>query len=256
MALPVVMYGSEAWVLKEKEKSKIQAAEMSFLRAVKGCTREKYIRNEKIREEIKVQPFLQQIEEHRCNWVEHLGRLTEDRIPKMAMTYRPRGRRTIGRPKNAGLNRYDRMWSLLSLLLVLATVTAGNYPVLDVATTMRMLLVPVDTKVGSAIYRLRGTDSDFDYPLQFEFIGIGNSRRREQTCIQTLQYRVRSTCTEVVFTLREHELPTHGRADFTTAIVTLFDVVVVVIIIIIITIIIIIIIIIANEIDSRSFLIK
>jgi hypothetical protein len=59
----------------------------------------------------------------------------------------------------------------LLLLLILATVTAGNYPVLDVATSMRMLLVPVDAKVGSAIYRLRGTDSDFDFPLQFDIIG-------------------------------------------------------------------------------------
>jgi hypothetical protein len=50
------------------------------------------------------------------------------------------------------------MLSLVLLLLILATVTAGNYPVLDVSTSMRMLLVPVDTKVGSAIYRLRGTD--------------------------------------------------------------------------------------------------
>ena len=63
------------------------------------------------------------------------------------------------------------MWSLVSVLLVLASVTAGNYPTLDVATLMRMLLVPVDTKVGSAIYRLRGTDSDFDFPLQFDVVG-------------------------------------------------------------------------------------
>jgi hypothetical protein len=46
------------------------------------------------------------------------------------------------------------MFSLVLLLLTLASVTAGNYPVLDVSTLMRMLLVPVDTKVGSAIYRL------------------------------------------------------------------------------------------------------
>jgi hypothetical protein len=63
------------------------------------------------------------------------------------------------------------MLCALLLLLLLAAVTAGNYPVLDVATSMRMLLVPVDAKVGSAIYRLRGTDSDFDFPLQFDFIG-------------------------------------------------------------------------------------
>lgn len=63
------------------------------------------------------------------------------------------------------------MFSLVLLLLTLASVTAGNYPVLDVSTSMRMLLVPVDTKVGSAIYRLRGTDSDFDFPLHFEIAG-------------------------------------------------------------------------------------
>jgi hypothetical protein len=63
------------------------------------------------------------------------------------------------------------MLSLVLLLLILATVTAGNYPVLDVSTSMRMLLLPVDTKVGSAIYRLRGTDSDFDFPLHFDIVG-------------------------------------------------------------------------------------
>lgn len=63
------------------------------------------------------------------------------------------------------------MVSPLLVLLILATVTAGNYPVLDVATSMRMLLVPVDAKIGSAIYRLRGTDSDFDFPLEFDIIG-------------------------------------------------------------------------------------
>lgn len=63
------------------------------------------------------------------------------------------------------------MFSPVLLLLTLASVTAGNYPVLDVSTSMRMLLVPVDTKVGSAIYRLRGTDSDFDFPLHFDVVG-------------------------------------------------------------------------------------
>ncbi|KAJ9594672.1 hypothetical protein L9F63_014006, partial [Diploptera punctata] len=67
------------------------------------------------------------------------------------------------------------MWSLVSVLLLLASVTAGNYPVLDVSTLMRMLLVPVDAKIGSAIYRLRGTDSDFDFPLQFDIVGSTES---------------------------------------------------------------------------------
>ncbi|PSN47271.1 hypothetical protein C0J52_13351 [Blattella germanica] len=99
MAHPVVMYKSVAWVLKERERSKIQAAQMSFLRAVKGCTRKDHIRNENIRVELKVQPLLQQIDEHRSNWVEHLGRIPENRIPKITLSYRPSGRRSVGRPK-------------------------------------------------------------------------------------------------------------------------------------------------------------
>jgi hypothetical protein len=58
----------------------------------------------------------------------------------------------------------------LPLLLCLSNVNA-NYPLFDETTKMRVLLVPTDTRVGSVIYRLRATDSDFDYPLAFEVLG-------------------------------------------------------------------------------------
>ncbi|KAJ1531684.1 hypothetical protein ONE63_000353 [Megalurothrips usitatus] len=38
---------------------------------------------------------------------------------------------------------------------------------------MRVLLVPRDAAVGAVIYRLRATDSDFDYPLHFDVGGDG-----------------------------------------------------------------------------------
>ena len=99
MALPVICYGSETWTVKEKDKSRIQAAEMRFLRSVKGCTREDHIRNVEIRKELQVIPLLEQIENYREKWTNHLSRMTEERIPKQALQYRPRGRREIGRPR-------------------------------------------------------------------------------------------------------------------------------------------------------------
>ena len=39
MIEPILMYGTESWVLKEKEKQRIQAAEMSVLRKIAGVRR-------------------------------------------------------------------------------------------------------------------------------------------------------------------------------------------------------------------------
>ncbi|XP_059490916.1 cadherin-86C isoform X2 [Neocloeon triangulifer] len=59
----------------------------------------------------------------------------------------------------------------LVLAAALAQQVAANYPLFDESTKMRVLLVPWDTRVGSAIYRVRATDSDYDYPLSFDVQG-------------------------------------------------------------------------------------
>lgn len=99
MALPTLLYGSENWVLRRADESSIQSAEMKFLRAVKGCTRRDHIRNDAIREELGVTPVLTQIHNYKKRWAEHLQRMDNNRLPKLAWTYRPRGRRSIGRPR-------------------------------------------------------------------------------------------------------------------------------------------------------------
>jgi hypothetical protein len=39
MAVPVRLYGSETWTPRKRDWNRIQAAEMKYLRTVKGCTR-------------------------------------------------------------------------------------------------------------------------------------------------------------------------------------------------------------------------
>jgi hypothetical protein len=43
--------------------------------------------------------ILDKIDENRRNWLLHLQRMPQNRIPLKSYHYRPQGRRTIGRPK-------------------------------------------------------------------------------------------------------------------------------------------------------------
>jgi hypothetical protein len=52
MAVPVLLYGSETWTPRKRDWKRIQAAEMKYLRPVKGCTRLDQIRNEDTRNEL------------------------------------------------------------------------------------------------------------------------------------------------------------------------------------------------------------
>ena len=44
-------------------------------------------------------------------------------------------------------------------------------PQFDISTDMGLVLVPADAEVDSAIFRLRATDQDADFPLIFDISG-------------------------------------------------------------------------------------
>jgi hypothetical protein len=46
MAIPVLLFGCETWPLKKTDWNRIQAADMKYLRTVKGCTKIGQLRNE------------------------------------------------------------------------------------------------------------------------------------------------------------------------------------------------------------------
>jgi hypothetical protein len=99
MAVPVLMYGSEARTIKKRDISRIQSAEMKFLRSVKGCTRMDHVRNEEIRTELDMYAIQDKITEYRIRWSAHLQRMDNSRLSKQALLYKPRGRRDVGRPR-------------------------------------------------------------------------------------------------------------------------------------------------------------
>ena len=68
MVVPMMTYGYESWVLREKEKSRLQAAEMSVLRKVAGVIRLEHIRNEEFRQRLQQRSIVGVVKENRESW--------------------------------------------------------------------------------------------------------------------------------------------------------------------------------------------
>ena len=100
MSIPTITYGSETWTVNNKNKKRIQSAEMRFLRSVAGYRLTDRKRNIEIREELNVGELNETIKTYRDKWKTHLGRMNQNRIPKAMYRYRPTGKRGLGRPRS------------------------------------------------------------------------------------------------------------------------------------------------------------
>ena len=106
MAIPMLLYGSESWTLTKQDKRNIETSEMKFLRSVANYTLWDKKRSEDIRKELNVFRLVDKIKEYQQNWRDHLERLPEHRIPKVILDYKPRGWRSIGRPRKRWLEQF------------------------------------------------------------------------------------------------------------------------------------------------------
>uniref|UniRef100_A0A6Q2ZFL9 ribonuclease H n=1 Tax=Esox lucius TaxID=8010 RepID=A0A6Q2ZFL9_ESOLU len=70
--VPTLTYGHELWVMTERTRSRIQAAEMSFLRRVAGRS---------LRDRLRVEPLLLHIERGQLRRLGHLFRMPPERHP-------------------------------------------------------------------------------------------------------------------------------------------------------------------------------
>ena len=65
VAVPTLTYGCESWVLRERERSRLQAAEMRVLRKIAGVSRLDHVRNEMVRERLRIELVLKKVERMR-----------------------------------------------------------------------------------------------------------------------------------------------------------------------------------------------
>jgi hypothetical protein len=81
LVLPAFLYGSENWTLTASQRRKIEAAEMKLLRALAGYALYGHKTKDSIRRELQTNCILEKIDEYRRNWLLHLQRMPQNRIP-------------------------------------------------------------------------------------------------------------------------------------------------------------------------------
>jgi len=87
------LYGSETWVTTKRDMTRLEAAEILFLRSVTGCKMLDKIRSEVVRKELEI-PGIQVVRlKFKQNWIKQFERMNNTRLPKHALNYKPRGRR-------------------------------------------------------------------------------------------------------------------------------------------------------------------
>lgn len=96
---PILTFGCESWILTDRNKSKIRAVEMKYLRRVKGVTKRDRIRNEVIREELNIESVEDFIERRQLGWWGHLLRMEEKAQTRMIWESKAIGTKKRGRPK-------------------------------------------------------------------------------------------------------------------------------------------------------------
>jgi len=77
--------------------TRVEAAEMRFLRSVTGYTRLDKLRSEVIRKELEISGIQDVRLKYKQNWINRLERMDNTRLLKYALNYKPRGRRDCGR---------------------------------------------------------------------------------------------------------------------------------------------------------------
>jgi hypothetical protein len=82
LALPVLLHGSETWTGKSKDKSRLTAAEMRFMRKTAKYTRRDHKINEEILNEIKVTSILDKITSYKRDWIQHTHQMPRSEITK------------------------------------------------------------------------------------------------------------------------------------------------------------------------------
>jgi len=97
-AHPVLLYGSATWTLKARKTRRITAAEMKYMRRTAGYTWTDHKTNVQIAKELKITPILDKLLEYKRSWIQHVNRMSRNRLPRVMKHYCPTGRRNHDRP--------------------------------------------------------------------------------------------------------------------------------------------------------------
>ena len=82
----------ENWTLTALQRRRIEEAEMKLLRPLAGYTIYDHKTNDYIRRELRITGTLDKIDEYRRDWLSHLQRMPQNRIPFEIVPLQTRGK--------------------------------------------------------------------------------------------------------------------------------------------------------------------
>ena len=102
---PVVVYGSETWVLKESIIQRLSVFERKIIRKIFGPSKEdngnwRLQTNAELEELIKHRNIINYVKAQRLSWSGHINRRPETSIVKKIHKWKPFTGRPVGRPKS------------------------------------------------------------------------------------------------------------------------------------------------------------
>ena len=89
------------------ERVRKTAAEMKYMRRTAGHTCTDYKTNAQIAKELKITPILDKLLEYKRSWIQHVNRMSRNRLPRVMKLYCPNGRRNRGSPLKRLLDMWD-----------------------------------------------------------------------------------------------------------------------------------------------------
>ena len=91
--IPILLYGSETWTPLRHHTKRIQVFTNSFIRIITGTSFWEKKRNTQLRTNAKIQRVDVMMQHRRLQWLGHVERMNEERIPRKILVSRIVGRK-------------------------------------------------------------------------------------------------------------------------------------------------------------------
>ena len=128
LAVPILLHGSKIWTHQRKGEKRLRAIEMKIFRET-GYTLFDDKRNDKILLELKAEPADVKLRRYKSNWLRHVTRMDNNRMPKIMLNYRPNGQTKLGRTLKRlldkaarGLSRPHSLWIMMMTMMMMIII--------------------------------------------------------------------------------------------------------------------------------------
>ena len=107
---PTLLYGCETWVMKKRDRKRIEAVEMNCLRNICGVRRIDRVSNAEIRRRCgKSGGVSQKMDQGVLRWFGHVERMGDERLARRVYESHVRGTRRRGRPRKCWMNGVNEL---------------------------------------------------------------------------------------------------------------------------------------------------